>query len=112
MITKQVARDMEYCQLAADWLEENGWCQKQYYEGTWSNQPETCCIAGALNFIQCGSATGGVSVAGWSSLMRRVQKATPSGSISSHNDDEFMTKDKAIHFLRHAGVEKSRVRRE
>jgi len=40
---------------AADWLENNNWCQKQMCTGNYK-KPTSCCMLGVLNLISSGDA--------------------------------------------------------
>ena len=108
MITEQVARDMEYCQLAADWLEANAWTQGAFYDGGTPEDPVACCVIGALNLVMQGSA----DYVRQNTVHLRLLVSIPPNqrrwrTVSGVNDVKGRTKEEMIYFLRHAGVEKS-----
>jgi len=110
MITEQTALDMEYCQLAADWLEDNGWCAGTMWNGGTPQKPDECCLYGALLLVTGGSAQYSQHNYLPKSLVVRTEERLPNGGyLTLFNDSAYCTTEKAISFLRHAGTEKSGV---
>ena len=85
---------------AADYLEENGWCQRDYakYENNLPGSP--CCVMGAINFVATGHITGDTHAS--RQAVGLLGSTIGTYSVISWNDEHERTPKQVVAALREA----------